>query len=262
METWVPILTWNTGSTDLLGLGGSDWVAVGSGLGGALLGAIVAGVIAAWLQVKAADHAHGLQVAAIDHASKQVEIARKAVARDNAVRLMMRASQILVHIKATVDSLHRQLENANSHGLTGHPLWARVPGIVGSAQPQLFEVEELAPFLEAHEFALVSRCVELGMQHEVLVASIEQYNRVRTKLKDLIPAEALEEDTLFAPANEKVLLRLTPYTAELDSLMAQIKDRAETQLKRARELNVSIGETGEKLFGPGFPHVNPAAMDA
>lgn len=100
------------------------------------------------------------------------------------------------------------------------------------------------------------------MQHEVLVASIQQYNRVRTKVKDLIPAEALEEDTLFAPANERVLLRLTPYTAELDSLMAQIKDRAETQLKRAHELNVSIGETGEKLFGPGFPQVNPVAMDA
>lgn len=262
METWVPVLAWDTGSTDLLGLGGSDWVAVGSGLGGALLGAIVAGVIAAWLQMKAANHAHGLQVAAIDHASKQVEIARKTVARDGAVRLMMRASQILVRIKAIVDSLHRQLENANSHGLTGHPLWARVPGIVGSSQPQLFEVEELAPFLDAHEFALVSRCVELGMQHEVLVASIEQYNRVRTKLKDLIPAGALEEDALFAPLNEKVLLRLTPYTTELDSLMAQIKERAETQLKRARELNVLIGETGEKLFGPGFPHVNPAAMDA
>lgn len=183
-------------------------------------------------------------------------------ARDNAVRLMMRASQILVHTRATVDSLHRQLENANTYGLTGHPMWARVPGIIGSSRLQLFEVAELAPFLDFHEFALVSRCVELGMQHEVLIASIDQYNRVRAKLKDVIPAEALEDGTLFTRANERVLARLTPYTVELDNLMAQIKDRAEIQLKRAIELNVMIGERGEGLFGPGFPHVNPAAMDA
>ncbi|WEK03873.1 MAG: hypothetical protein P0Y65_17015 [Candidatus Devosia phytovorans] len=262
METLVPVLVWDTGSTEFLGLAASDWVAVGSGLGGALLGSLVAGIIAAWLQVKAADHAHRLQMAAIDHSSKQHEIARIAAARDNAVRLMMRASQILVHIRATVDSLHRQLENANRYGLTGHPMWARVPGIVGSTRLQLFEVDELAPFLEAHEFALVSRCVELGLQHEVLVASIDQYNRVRAKMKDLIPPDALEDGTLFDSDKEKVLARLVPYTAELNALMAQIKHRSETQLSRARELNVLIGERGEKLFGPGFPHVNPAEMDA
>lgn len=257
MEPWIPVLVGEAETWRVLGLGSSDWVAVGSGLGGALLGAIVAGVIAALLQNKAANHAYDLQIKAAEQAERNAEGDRKALARDNAVRLMMRASLILVHIDAIVASLHRQLENANRDGLTGHPLWARVPGFVGSSRLQLFEVSELSPFLDAHEFALVARCVELGLQHEVLVETIARYNRSRDRLRELLPPEALDDGMLFTPANEQLLNRLTPYTADLDNLVAKIKTRSEEQLVRAREVNEMVGKAGERLFGPGFPRVNP-----
>lgn len=261
MDPWVPVLVDQTDTWSALGLERSDWVAVGSGLGGALLGALIAGVIAAWLQKLSANHSLQLQTKAAEHVSKQAEDARLASARDNAVRLMMRASLILVDIEATVDALHRQLENANQSGLTGHPLWARVPGFVGSSRAQLFEVTELSPFLDAKEFGIVSRCVELGLQHEVLTESIARYNQARSKLKDVISAEDLGDGLLFTSANRDLLNRISPYTVELDSLISQIKNRSEKQLDRARELNLLIGSAGEKLFGATFPRVNPSKLN-
>lgn len=199
---------------------------------------------------------------AADHAAEQAAISQKAAARENAVRLMMRASLNFVDISAKVDALHRQLDNANRAGLTGHPMWARVPGIFGGTRLQLFEVSELSPFLNAGEVAVVSRCVELGLQHQVLIETIERYNQGRSKLKELLPPEALANGSLLTPANQALLLRLTPYTDELDSLISIFKGRAEKQLERARELNVIVGEAGTRLFGASFPRVNPKALGA
>ncbi|KFL31437.1 hypothetical protein JP75_07735 [Devosia riboflavina] len=248
---WLPIFYESSSPELWLGFAISDWVAIGSGLAGAVIGAVVGGAISAKLQNNAAKDA-----------AKQAEADRTAIARANAIKLMMRASIMLNDVKSTVDAIHNQLDKANQHRLTGAPLWARIAGVVGGSRLQPLEIDELLPFIDARKYDLVSKYVELTMQHEVLNDSVDLYNKLRANLKDMLSATSADGTLLYTPATPETEAKIRPHTVEMESLIQQIKPRAEAMLKAAIDLNSQIGPAGREMFGPSFPGVDVSDVAA
>ncbi len=225
----------------------SDWFALASGFGGALLGAVVGGCISYLLARQT-----NAETAKRDGAS------RLESKKGEALRLLIKSSLILSQVQATVTSIHRSLENANEHGMGVGPLWERMVPIIGSAPKYAVDASELSPFVEAKEYELVAEFIELVMQHDALNHSVELYSRLRMGLKELIShTEQVDGSMLFSGLTEKEHARILPHLIEIESLAADIKPRSERLLEQARKVTFAIGPAARKHFAdPSFPMWN------
>lgn len=240
MEPWIPVLY------DSPGLNGGDWIALASGLGGAVLGSVVGGMIS-WR----------LQSQAFARQAQSEASAKTEADRASTVRIMLGASLVLNDAIGTRDAIYSSLQKANEVGLSSQPLWHRVVPILGKPFENPISLDDLAPLITAREYDVVSRVVEMHMQHRVISQSLQVYSEKRTALNAMMPSRMVDRGSglLSWEGNDEDTARLAPFTTELESLATILKDRVENFVPFAKKLNDDIGHVGEQLYGKTFPRV-------
>jgi hypothetical protein len=182
------------------------------GIGGGVVGAIVGGAIA-WIL------AHQAAV----ESRRRDEEERQQAMKSRALRLMVKASLILTDVVGTMQTIDDSLSAANERGLALGPMWQRVMPIVGQQKAFDVDADELAPLIQAKEYALFQEAVDLVMQHQAFVQAVAEYSLKRQALKDHMPAPvAVSGGLVTSPMTAEDMARLAPRTLELARLIHEV----------------------------------------
>ncbi|MEW4459242.1 hypothetical protein AB1K42_14205 [Roseibium algicola] len=208
-----------------------EMISLISGLGGAIIGACVGGLIS-WLIARQA----------AELTLKRDEEARIKEQKGHALSLMIKASLVLADVVAISKLIDQSLSTANENGLTDQPLWRRIVPTI--SHKQIFEIEavELAPLMEAKANEVVYAATELFMQHATLVTALEKYAVLRGEMKRLIPRHVGTKDTVVMSAlSEQEAAALAPYELELESLITEVRSIIPDLRQKAEMVTFGIG---------------------
>ena len=209
-----------------------------SGLGGAVLGAIVGGLIS-WILARQSS----IQTL------KRDQEARSQVQKGNALSLMIKASLILSDVVSIRKIIDKSLMDANSNGLTDQPLWRRVVPIVSHYQVFNIDANELSPLIEAKANEIFYNATELFAQHATLLSALEKYSTLRSAIKHKISKhEIVKDNVIVSSLTESDIAALAPYELELESLIKEIMTQIPDLQKLAESVTFSIGPAIRDYF--------------
>jgi len=225
-----------------------DRVSLVSSFGGVILGA----TIGAFVSLLVA------RQASLDARLRDLN-AHRLEQRANALRLLVKASLVLSDVTAIRRAIDESLEEANRRQLTNLPMWQRIMPMIGGHVAYEIDSAELAPLIEAGQAELVQDAIEMLMQHRTLIEAVEDYSAKRQKIKEIIEAHHIENDTIIVSSLTKEdKSRLLPYGLELESLITTIRQRLPNLEAQARHVASSIGPAMAKHFDdPTFPQLQP-----
>ncbi|MDF1609366.1 hypothetical protein PZ897_14370 [Hoeflea sp. YIM 152468] len=222
----------------------AEYATLISGFGGALLGAVVGGVIS-WVLAR--------QSAA--NTTNRDREARDQDQKGQALRLMVKASLVLSDVVAIKSSIDQSLSEANERGLSHYPVWRRVLPIVSSNQIYQIEAAELAPLMEARANEIVYAATDMLMQHSTLIAALESYSEKRGELKKILKRHTATADgVITSELTESEVAEMAPYEIELESLIKEIRSRLHPVQELAEKVTFGIGPAIQKHYGDrNFP---------
>ncbi|TIQ85261.1 MAG: hypothetical protein E5X38_21260 [Mesorhizobium sp.] len=222
-------------------LAAPEWVALISGFGGALLGAIVGGAIS-WLLARQA---------ASESRRRDLE-QRTAADKAAAVRTTLKVQQI-TNGTFTIAQLLRAAEmEASAKGLE---LWQVLKPHVGATADVKIYSEDLTPFLEARGNSFVDSITLAALRYGVLETTLADYSSRRTKLGELLaPFTAIDMETGagITAVPEDQIAAVQTRVFELKDILQQLRDFAEHDLRANLVLCEQITSFGAVKFGT-FP---------
>ncbi|MEQ8306677.1 MAG: hypothetical protein RIA09_08965 [Hoeflea sp.] len=217
----------------------AEFATLVSGFGGALLGAVVGGMIS-WVLAR--------QSAA--NTARRDKEARNQEQKAHALRLMVKASLVLSDVVAIKNSIDQSLSEANEKGLSHYPFWRRVLPIVSSYQTYPIEASELAPLMEAKANEIVYAATDMLMKHSILVAALERYSEKRGELKKIMKRHTATEDGVLTSAlTEDEVAEMAPYEIELESLIKEVRSRLEPIQNLTEKVTYGIGPAIQTHYG-------------
>lgn len=243
MEPWIPVLNESSGITL------QDWVTLGAGIGGALLGSLVGGFVT-WGVARANRSAERATAA-------QNEVDRKKALLINA---QFQASLILSDVDATIRAVDESLEEANAMGLTGQPLATRMMIVVGMMDTPAIDFETLGPLIAARENALVHSFIEAHTRHKVLTAALLRHEIAKNQLHERMSPHLVPQPggRPIAELSPEVSAQLRPYIEMADTLAAQIRPLAVGVKEAAATATFGIGPAARQMFKDDkFPILEP-----
>ena len=210
----------------------SDWVALASGFGGALLGAVVGGAIA-WMIAK-----------------KERYERRKA----GAYRALLKASRMLsdfANIKSAIDD---DIQKAELAGQKEAETWTKVTPLVGGFKPLTIELDDLVVFVEAKEYQIYDDMVQLEMHHSATCHAIDEYGRLRAEFRDIVPTHGGSGNTLYSGMTREVYDQVRVRMLEMNTLIESLMPLLTEYVADARSLVRRLGPAARKaLKDKDFP---------
>ncbi len=157
----------------------------------------------------------------------------------------------LIRIHSDFHGLKKHVDEcaANATALSLSDGWQSLRAI-GNLPPRLsFTPEEMSYLLSLKNFNVFNKVVALDVVHSSTIGIFELYAARRSQLTDMLPASSLEGTigtTTMSPAQFAVF---APRAAELDLLVADIKNRIEEDVKDSREALVQVNTAAAATFG-------------
>lgn len=242
IDPWVPVFY------ESAGFGLQDWVTVGVGVGGALLGALAGG----WISARQAKSDR-------DHQEHQ-ELKAK-LARDKAllVKAQFQASLILADAEATVTAIEASIAKTAEAGLSDAPLFIRIMPIVGFMTTPPTDIETIGPLIDAKENGLVQDYFELHAKHEVLTQSLRRFDQVKEDLNERVsPYMTWHEGLAQVAMTPQREAQLKPFFDSANSLAEQIQAMALEVRRLARSTTYGIGPAAQRIYNDKrFPILVP-----
>lgn len=242
IEPWVPVFY------ESAGFGIQDWVTIGVGVGGALLGALAGG----WISFRQARSDR-------DHQERQ-ELRAKLV-RDKAllVKAQFQASLILSDAEATVTAIEDSIAKTAEAGLSDAPLFNRIMPIVGFMTTPPTDIETIGPLIDAKENGLVQEYFELHAKHEVLTQSLRRFDQVKEDLNERVsPFMTWHEGLVQVELTPQREAQLRPFFDSANSLAEQIQVMALEVRRLARSTTYGIGPAARRIYNDDtFPILIP-----
>lgn len=205
----------------------------------------------------------GALLATLSGAVVQYILARKARKedlhdRDEANRRSDEAKALNCFIKATIISNHLHvirkghddlLDRANQMSRTNLPLWVRILPVLGLPRIAVeFHVDDLAFLLGRELFDEANDAGRLSMAYVTLIASVEHYNELRTRIMEDLPESSdpdFDPNTLSDETYEKFKVRL----GKLNSLSEGNRRTVVDLDNLALTLTLSLSEQFKSEFG-------------
>jgi hypothetical protein len=230
MEPWVPVFYESSG------FGFDQWLALGTGFGGVLLGGVIT------LITNRAAHAHE----------------KRARDRTQAATLVMRAVVIEGDIASTAKAINDNLERANDRNLTGRPMWSRLQSMAAIGEPSPLVIDDMSPLYALGQFALAARFIEIGMKQSALLELIRDYNRGREKLSAMIKVVDVTEDGIVTGGMTEAQAKSSaPHLIQLNTLAHEIVKRANSLASEAAAVANDLSTVFRHAYGNKFiPIVN------
>ncbi|MBZ9974575.1 hypothetical protein [Mesorhizobium sp. BR-1-1-10] len=219
-------------------LAASEWVALISGFGGAVLGAVVGGAIS-WLLARQAAH----------ESRRRDGEQRNAAEKAAAVRTTLKVQQITNGTFTVAQVIRKGVTDAQAQGLE---LWQVLRPHVGSKADVKINAEDLAPFLDPSGNPFVDSITLAALRYEVLETTLIDYSARRAKLGDLLaPYTVLDMETgagtTEVPQDQQALVKTRVF--ELKDLLQQLRDFAEDDLKANLALCDHVTSYGAAKYG-------------
>lgn len=230
------------------GFGIQEWVTIGVGVGGALLGALAGG----WISFRQArsDRDH--------HESQETKV---KLARDKAllVKAQFQASLILADVEATVSAIEVSITKTAEAGLSEAPLFNRIMPIVGFMTTPLVDIETISPLIDAKENRLVQDYFEMHAKHEVLTQSLRRFDQVKEDLNERVsPFMTWHEGLVQVEMTPQREAQLKPFFDSANSLAEQIQVMAIEVQRLARSTTYGIGPAARRIYNDDkFPILVP-----
>ncbi len=210
----------------------SDWVALAAGFGGALLGAIVGGVIA-WLI-----------------AARERHERRKA----GAYRVQLKVNRMLSDVSNIKDAIEQDIQKADSHGLKNEETWTKVTPIMGAFKPIAVDLEDLIWLIEAKEYGIYDDIVQFEMRHTAVCQAVDQYGVLRSEFRDLIPTQGGTGSLLHTGLTKEIYDRVRVRMLEMNTLIESLIPLLGEYIVSGRSLVRRIGPAARKsLDDDSFP---------
>jgi hypothetical protein len=232
IDPWVPVFY------ESAAFGLRDWITIGVGVGGTLLGAVTGG----WISSRQAKS---------DRAHQEQQEAKAKIARDKAllVKAQFQASLILADVEATVAAIDASLAETAEAGLSEAPLFNRIMPIVGLMTTPPTDIETIGPLIDAKENGLVQDYFELHAKHEVLTQSLKRFDQMKEDLNERVsPFMAWHEGLVQVEMNPEREAQLKPFFNSADSLAKQIHAMALETKRLARATTYGIGPAAQRIY--------------
>ncbi|MBO6857653.1 hypothetical protein [Roseibium sp.] len=208
-----------------------ELISLVSGLGGAVLGALIAGLIS-WVLAR--------QSAKLT--LERDEAAREKEQMGHALSLMIKSSLILSDVVGLGNKIEEALRQTKEIGMPETPLWRRIPPTISHKQIYPVEAIELAPLLEAKEHDLVQTAIEVFLQHATLGTAAEKYNALRSEMKDRIPKhKGTDGNMVHSTLHESEVAALAPHELELETLITEILKSVQALKVSAEKVTFGVG---------------------
>jgi hypothetical protein len=220
-------------------LNGQFW----STLIGAVVGAVVGGLITL-----------GLQLWNLRHIQNQEAAARERHDFTTATSMLLKAAKMFSTIKHINDHLQAAVEQAKQYEGKDDSIWQMVQSTVGKTSEVAFTDDErmLAVADIPKNFIAVPQMPDI---HNSLIDLVAEYSKRRVELMSLIsaiPGEGMQATTELTVEEHE---RLMPRMLNLESLLAlMIKQAAEAHTDAIKAFNL-IQAVGVRRFGAVFPNL-------
>ncbi|MER9840128.1 hypothetical protein NKJ59_02560 [Mesorhizobium australicum] len=228
----------------------SDWVALISGFGGALLGAIIGGAIS-WLLARQA----------ANESRRRDLDQRLAAEKAAAVRTTLKVQQITNGTFTIAQALRAAVTEAQAKGFE---LWQAMKPHVGRTADVQIYAEDLAPFLEARGNAFVDAITLSALRYGVLETTLTGYSARRARLGELMaPFTVIDMETgagITAVPDDQIAVFHTR-VFELKDILQQLQDFAEHDLQANLALCGQITSYGAAKYG-NFPKLEAPPAEA
>lgn len=219
------------------------------GIAGAVIGGL-AGGLPAWLLAKRQSNE------TLRRDREQRTEREKALAFSVSVKLLIVVNSTINlrnHVQTCL-AVRRLPGNENME-----PLSALVPMIGHTDEGTVrFVAEEMAVFEAAKERDFMMDTMLLGQRHASSLASFQKYCELREELSAIMPtSDAFEGEMGSVMLTREQLLRLKPRTIMLNSLVIQLENGLEEDLRLARNVALAFGPIVQRYFNePTFPGVS------
>ncbi|MER8465981.1 hypothetical protein [Mesorhizobium sp. M1396] len=227
----------------------SEWVALISGFGGALLGAIVGGAVS-WLLARQA----------ANESRRRDGEQRLAAEKAAAVRTLLKVQQITNGTFTVAQVVREGVTDAQAKGLE---LWQVMKPHVGSKADVQIHAEDLAPFLDHLGSPFVDSITLAALRYEVLETTLSDYSARRARLGELLaPFTVLDMETGAGTTDvpEDQIAAVKTRVFELKDILRQLQDFAEHDLNANLALCGQITSYGAAKYG-NFPKLQAPSAE-
>jgi hypothetical protein len=218
-----------------------DWWDLVPAITGAIVGAASA-AIPAWLLARSAS---------------RETLERDRAQRSDAMRLSAYRAFVKMQLIANrCGSVRIQIEQmvaaADNSGHAALPIWQKVRPLIGFAvEPVSFEADDLALFVSARQFDFIGRLLLVAERYNALIECLKLYDERRTLVTDRLGA-SMNGIVGAVNMNAEEVAWFAPRSAELTSLMQQIRNQATEYAAEAMQAASDFGPTARITF-PDFP---------
>ncbi|MBM3090274.1 hypothetical protein GFB56_05530 [Ensifer sp. T173] len=236
-----------------------DSVALWSGLGGAVLGALVSGVIS-WVLARQTSK----QQLARD--SEQ----RRETEKSQALKAVIKLQAILNALHDTKRTIDGMLTSAEEQGYGDIDLWQKAMPISGlPKEPISFDPQDIVVLFAAQKHDIANDLTLMSSRWASLLENMKDYNRLRTELVHSIPTDRMEGDRGTFVLNAGQIAMFGPRMHVLNNLMAQVMENLEADLNNgfrvANEmgpaLRTYLNDNKFPIVGRAQPAEKPEAPD-
>ena len=201
------------------------WAAVA----GAIIGAIISGVIAYALQKQNLNEARQQRREEDKRHKEEAEERRRALAH----ALMFKMIRIYSHLRQLSSQLIESLERGKKNlGADVRP-WMVIEPIMNAPDHIHFETDEIVMLLGLKDYALFNDLAELDERHNGTLKAISVYNERRLELTPLMPADSFRGNVGSGWSDDQRFLPLMPRMIEVDSIIRAIIPQCAAQASDA-----------------------------
>lgn len=211
----------------------SDWFALISGFGGALLGATIGAVIS-WMTMRYSSK----------ETARRDRDARRAAQRADALRMVVNVQMIHADVTSARRGIQECFDDAAEAGMNeeNSDLWQRVPPLAIEPHKVSANASEIAPFIEAGTSEIANDYLALLANHRSDFHALHVYGVLRRELTDVLPLlEEADGRVLSTSISQEVDRKLRPTMITVENLIQQIVPDLESHAQLAEKLAAAIG---------------------
>jgi hypothetical protein len=227
------------------------WAAIA----GALVGSGIGGAISAALQAWALHAAKKERAAAAEAANEERHQADRRRDQSVALSLLFKVRQMTLNFDGYAKAVAAAVEKAarlSKPGLPELEPWQSMEPLVTGINRIDLSGGEKAILLSLGDQKLFFDAVNIDHIHNHTVALFETYTARRLLLTDTLPAE-VRGDVGTLQLTEEDKRRIAPRAAELNSMVGQMRRRAEEDARQSLALYLALNQAIEAKFGVSVP---------
>ncbi|WAJ28035.1 hypothetical protein [Antarcticirhabdus aurantiaca] len=245
-----------------IALSTTDWATLISGFGGAVVGGVIAYVIAR----QGSKEARRREITSASEAKQREDERRLSEEKTAALRLMQKLSSLTNNFSTLVAHIERPLDEVHKRGEAIGDLWMLVRPTASMSHRRVhFEISDFLPLMSANKWELINRSTEISDWWTELSLSFDNYSKLRREMEEVLDPfahvdPATGEIVTIIPAEARKSLRKREYV--LENLIREIYDFSSEYLGKSKILGDNVSEEFLKMYGNEFPLIKSRHANA